>query len=60
MIKQPVQRLKSVLRLIFGWKYGLPSGSHLIGQGYNLLCVAVVIDNVLVVKTVMHRWEPKP
>jgi hypothetical protein len=26
----------------------------------NLLCVAVVIDNVLVVKTVMHRWEPKP
>jgi hypothetical protein len=26
----------------------------------NLLCVAVVIDNVLVVKTVMHRWEAKP
>ena len=26
----------------------------------NLLCVAVVIDNVLVVKTVMHHWEPKP
>ena len=25
----------------------------------NLLCVAVVIDNVLVVKTVMHHWEPK-
>lgn len=26
----------------------------------NLLCVAVVIDNVLVVKTVMHHWEPQP
>lgn len=26
----------------------------------NLLCVAVVIDNVLVVKTVMHYWEPQP
>ena len=26
----------------------------------NLLCVAVVVDNVLVVKTVMHHWEPSP
>lgn len=23
----------------------------------NLLCVAAVIDNALVVKTVMHHWE---
>ena len=33
---------------------------HFPGRQDNLLCVAVVIDNVLVVKTVMHRWEPKP
>lgn len=26
----------------------------------NLLCVAAVIDNVLVVKTVMHHWEVQP
>ena len=26
----------------------------------NLLCVAAVIDNVVVVKTIMHHWEPKP
>ena len=26
----------------------------------NLLCVAAVIDNVLVVKTIMHHWEPQP
>jgi len=25
----------------------------------NLLCVAAVIENVLVVKTVMHHWEPQ-
>jgi hypothetical protein len=24
----------------------------------NLLCVAAVIDNVLVIKTVMHHWRP--
>ena len=26
----------------------------------NLLCVAAVIDNVVVVKTIMHNWEPMP
>ena len=26
----------------------------------NLLCVAAVIDDVLVVKTVMHHWEIAP
>jgi hypothetical protein len=26
----------------------------------NLLCVAAVIDNMLVVKTVMHHWEIAP
>jgi Domain of unknown function (DUF4258) len=26
----------------------------------NLLCVAAVIDNVLVVKTVMHHWKVQP
>lgn len=30
------------------------------GRADNLLCVAAVIDNVLVVKTVMHHWEPAP
>jgi hypothetical protein len=25
-----------------------------------LLCVAAVIDNVLVIKTVMHHWRPAP
>ena len=25
----------------------------------NFLCVAAVIENVLVVKTVMHHWEPQ-
>ena len=33
---------------------------HFSDRQDNLLCVAVVIDNVLVVKTVMHRWEPQP
>jgi len=32
---------------------------HFPNRQDNLLCVAVVIDNVLVVKTVMHHWEPK-
>jgi len=36
MIKAPVQRLNSGLRLIFGWKYVRPSGSYLIGQGCTL------------------------
>ena len=26
----------------------------------NLLCVAAVIDNAVVVKTIMHHWEPAP
>ena len=30
------------------------------GRQDNLLCVAAVIDNVLVVKTIMHHWEPQP
>lgn len=33
---------------------------HLSGRPDNLLCVAAVIDNVLVVKTIMHHWEPLP
>ncbi len=32
---------------------------HLPERADNLLCVAAVIDNVLVVKTVMHHWEPQ-
>ena len=30
---------------------------HLPDRADNLLCVAVVIDNVLVVKTIMHHWK---
>ena len=30
------------------------------GRADNLLCVAAVVDNVFVVKTVMHHWEPMP
>lgn len=26
----------------------------------NLLCVAAVVENVLVVKTVLHHWRPAP
>jgi hypothetical protein len=26
----------------------------------NLLCIAAVVDNVLVIKTVMHHWRPAP
>jgi hypothetical protein len=33
---------------------------HFADRNDNLLCVAAVIDNVLVVKTVMHHWEPMP
>ncbi len=41
------------------------AGHHWLYKTYpnrtdNLLCVAAVIDKVLVVKTVMHHWEPKP
>ena len=33
---------------------------HLPERTDNLLCVAAVIDNVFVVKTIMHHWEPQP
>jgi Domain of unknown function (DUF4258) len=33
---------------------------HLPSRTDNLLCVAAVIDNVFVVKTIMHHWEPQP
>ena len=33
---------------------------HLDGRADNLLCVAAVIDNAVVVKTIMHHWEPRP
>ncbi len=41
------------------------AGHHWIYKHYperqdNLLCVAAVVDDVLVVKTVMHRWEITP
>ena len=26
----------------------------------NLLCVAAVIENAVVIKTIMHHWEPQP
>ena len=37
------------------WLYKYFPGRH-----DNLLCVAAVIDNVFVVKTIMHYWEPTP
>jgi hypothetical protein len=30
---------------------------HVMGRSDNLLCVAAVVDNVFVVKTIMHHWE---
>ena len=41
------------------------AGHHWIYKHYpdrqdNLLCVAAVLDDVLVVKTVMHHWEISP
>lgn len=33
---------------------------HFDDRDDNLLCVAAVIDNVVVVKTIMHHWEPLP
>ena len=30
---------------------------HIAGREDNLLCVAAVVDNALVVKTIMHHWE---
>jgi hypothetical protein len=31
---------------------------HVPARDDNLLCVAVVVDNVLVIRTVMHHWRP--
>ena len=33
---------------------------HVDSRTDNLLCVAAVIENVVVVKTIMHHWEPAP
>ena len=33
---------------------------HFPARQDNLLCVAAVMDNVLVIKTVMHHWRPAP
>ena len=33
---------------------------HFADRNDNLLCVAAVIDNAVVVKTIMHHWEPLP
>lgn len=33
---------------------------HFADHADNLLCVAAVIENALVVKTIMHHWEPVP
>ena len=33
---------------------------HIANRADNLLCVAAVVDNVVVVKTIMHHWESKP
>ena len=30
---------------------------QVMGREDNLLCVAAVVDNVFVVKTIMHHWE---
>ena len=33
---------------------------HFDDRDDNLLCVAAVIENVVVVKTIMNHWEPLP
>ena len=33
---------------------------HLPDRADNLLCVAAVIENAVVVKTIMHHWESAP
>lgn len=33
---------------------------EVLGRSDNLLCAAVVMDNAVVVKTVMHHWETRP
>ena len=37
------------------WPY-----KHFDNRADNLLCLAAVIENALVVKTIMHHWEPMP
>ena len=34
--------------------------NHINKRADNLLCVAAVIENAVVIKTVMHHWETKP
>jgi hypothetical protein len=46
-----------LLRLIPGWKYASRSGPYHVGQGYNLLCAVLVLEDALIVKTVMHHFE---
>ena len=33
---------------------------HVSGRNDNLLCAVLVLAHVLIVKTVLHRWEPMP
>ena len=33
---------------------------HINDRADNLLCVAAVIENAVVIKTIMHHWEPQP
>ncbi len=33
---------------------------HVSGRNDNLLCAVLVLEHVLIVKTVLHRWEPMP
>ena len=33
---------------------------HIAERDDNLLCVAAVVENALIVKTVMHHWELQP
>ena len=33
---------------------------HINERADNLLCVAAVIENAVVIKTIMHHWEPEP
>ncbi len=51
LIDTGTPRYKDATRL---WLY-----KHYAERNDNLLCVAVVIENVLVVKTIMHHFEPE-
>jgi hypothetical protein len=33
---------------------------HVTGRDDNLICLAAVLENAIVVKTVMHHWEVDP